>query len=561
MIDLAIRNGLIVDGTGLPAYRGDLGVVDGKITAIGRVVSPARHELDATGLVVAPGFVDPHTHFDAQLLFDPFATPVMEHGVTTVVTGNCSLSLAPLRVDQRDRFSAMFRLIEEMPAEAFEKGVDWRWGEDFGAMVKALTESAAINVAPLVGHSVLRMFVMGDDAQGRAATDTEIDAMASLLRSCLDQGAVGMSTSFVDIDPAFRPVPSRWATFDELDRLCAVLGERGRMLQIVPEFYDAGLAVSRIEMLADLSLRHGIPTTPSPLFHSDVNPDATRLIMDAVDRAWSAGARVWQQVQTRPVDLSFTLDARSAMFLTIPGWWEVLSLPDHDSRLAAFRDVDVRRRLVDSLNGMESFPGLNLEATSFIVREVADDRNRPLVGRNLGDIAAERHSTPADVLIDVAESEDLGTWFVRKDVGHTDSVVVGDLLTHPHVEIGASDAGAHVGSFATYGDTGLLFSRFVREAGRLTLEAAVKKLTSDQCTIWGLPNRGQLIPGYAADVVVFDAEAIDRGPERLADDFPGGSRWVRDSIGVNAVAVNGEVVWTERDGYAQAARPGQIATP
>jgi N-acyl-D-amino-acid deacylase len=559
MLDLAIRFGTIVDGSGLPPFRGDIGISGGRIVSVGPVATAARTEVDATDLVVSPGFIDPHTHFDAQLLFDPVAEPELEHGVTTVVTGNCSLSLAPLRVDQRETFSAMFRLIEEMPKEAFDQGVDWRWGEGFEPMLKAVQSDLGINVAPLVGHSALRMFVMGDGAQGRVGTEAEIQEMARVLRGCLNAGAVGMSTSYIDIDPAFRPVPSRWASHHELDVLCAVLGEDGRMLQIVHEFYDPGLTVSRVEMLAELSLRHGIPTTLSPIFHSATMPAATGQVMAAVDRAWAAGARVWPQVQTRPVDLSFTLARRSAMFLTIPGWWEVMSRSDDEKR-AAFSDPATRTRLVDAMNGRRAVAGIaSMDPGSFVIREVASDANRELLGRTLKDIAAERNTTPADVLVDVALDEDLGTWFLRSHVAHVDTAAVGQLLAHPRVHIGASDAGAHVGTFATYGDTGHLFSEFVRRSGHLTLEAAVKKITSDPCRIWGLPGRGQLTAGYAADIVVFDADSIDRGPEVLADDFPGGFRWVRRSIGVDTVVVNGEIAWTKDEGYTSA-RAGQLAT-
>jgi N-acyl-D-amino-acid deacylase len=559
MLDLAIRSGTVVDGSGLPPFRGDVGVSGGRIVSVGPAAAPARTEVDATGLVVSPGFIDPHTHFDAQLLFDPVAKPLLEHGVTTVVTGNCSLSLAPLRSDQRETFSAMFRLIEEMPKEAFDQGVDWRWGEGFKPMLKALQADLGINVAPLVGHSALRLFVMGDGAQGRVATEAEIQEMARVLRGCLEAGAVGMSTSYIDIDPAFRPVPSRWASHHELDALCAVLGEDGRMLQIVHEFFDPGLTVSRVEMLAELSLRHGIPTTLSPIFHNATMPGATGQVMEAVDRAWAAGARVWPQVQTRPVDLSFTLARRSAMFLAIPGWWDVMSQPDDEAKLAALTDPDTRRRLVDAMNGMNSRPGRAMDAGSFVIREVARDRNRDLLGRSLKDIAAERNTTPGDALVDIAVDEDLGTWFLRSDVAHVDTDAVGELLAHPRVHVGASDAGAHVGTFATYGDTGHLFSEFVRRSGHLTLEAAVKKITLDPCRIWGLAGRGLLAAGYAADLVLFDAGSIDRGPEVLADDFPGGFRWVRRSVGVDTVVVNGEIGWTQRDGYT-AARAGRVAT-
>jgi N-acyl-D-aspartate/D-glutamate deacylase len=560
MLDLILRGGTIVDGTGLPAYRGDVGVHDGRIVAVGRPLADAALVIDATGKVVAPGFIDPHTHYDAQLCFDPYAYPAIEHGITTVVTGNCSLSLAPVRTKHRDRFARMFRLIEEMPAAAFDRGVDWRWGESFDGLVDAMAGELALNVAPLVGHSVLRLYVLGDEAR-RAATADEITAMCDLLRACLDAGAVGLSTSYVDMEEDLRPVPSRWAVHAELEALCAVLGERGRMLQIVHEFFDPGLSVSRIEMLGDLSRRYGIPTTLSPLFHNHSMPQATTQVMDAVELEWADGARVWPQVQTRPIDISWTLDQRSIMFLVIPGWWPVLSLPTKEEKLAAFADPATRAALVNGIEMLAAMPGSTLDASTFVVREVALDRNRDLVGRTLGDIAAERHTTPGDLLIDLAVEEDLGTWFIRSDIGHADPAAVGDLLAHPYVHVGASDGGAHVGSFATYGDTGYLFSRFVRDTSSLRLEEAVKKITFDTCAIWGLGERGQLREGYVADLAVFDPATLDRGPEVASDDFPGdGVRWIRRSVGMEAVVIGGEVTWTAADGYVKDARAGVIAT-
>ena len=301
MLDLVIGNGLIVDGSGLPGRHGDVSIHDGKVVAAGGRAADARQVLDATGKVVAPGFIDPHTHYDAQLCFDPYAFPALEHGVTTVVPGNCSLSLAPLRVDQRDSFSRMFRLIEEMPEAAFDAGVDWRWGEAFGAWLDVLAADIALNVAPLVGHSVLRMYVMGAEAQTRPATSDEISTMAGLLRECLDAGAVGLSTSFVDIDETYRPVPSRWAAPAELDALAAVLGTRGAILQIVHEFYDSDLTVARVEQLAELSLRHGITTTLSPLFHSDASHGGVMRVMAAVEDArCPAGQRCGRRFRPAP---------------------------------------------------------------------------------------------------------------------------------------------------------------------------------------------------------------------------------------------------------------------
>jgi N-acyl-D-aspartate/D-glutamate deacylase len=562
VLDLVIRNGTIVDGTGLPRYAGDVGIKGDRIATVGRRLSDAEATatIDATGRVVAPGFVDPHTHYDAQLLFDPYAFPAVEHGITSVVTGNCSLSMAPVRPAHRDRFSRMFRLIEEMPEAAFDVGVDWRWGEGFDGLVETMRRQVAVNVAPLVGHSVLRMYVLGDDPR-RPATADEVATMCGLLRDCLDVGAVGLSTSYVDVEDDLKPVPCRWAEHSELEALCGVLAERGRMLQIVHEFYDPGLTVSRIEMLADLSIRFGIPTTFSPLFHSAATPEGAEQVMAAVERVWADGARVWPQVQTRPIDISWTMGQRSIMFLAIPGWWGVLSMDGTAAKLEALADPATQAVLTSGLNMVAAVAGPAMDPASYLVRDVVLDRNRELVGRTLGDIAAERGTTSAQLLIDLAIDEELGTWFQRAGIGHADGVAVGGLLAHPLVHVGASDGGAHVGSFATYGDTGYLFSRYVRDLEALTLEAAVKKITADPCAIWGLPGRGELKEGFAADVVVFDPQTIDRGPEVASDDFPGGgTRWIRRSVGVDAVVVNGDVTWTAAGGYAPEARAGVVAS-
>ena len=562
MFDLIIGNGTIVDGSGLPGYRGDIGISGKRIVSVGRSLTEAHaaRRIDAAGRVVAPGFIDPHTHIDAQVLFDPYAFPCIEHGITTAVTGNCSLSMAPVRTSQRDRFSAMFRLIEEMPAAAFDKGVDWRWGEGFGEMVDAVASDVALNIAPLVGHSVLRMFVMGDDIR-RPATTEEIAKMCGVLRACLEAGAVGLSTSYIDVEDDMRPVPCRWSQHSELEALCAVLGEFNRMLQVVHEFFDPELTVSRVEMMGELSRRFGIPTTLSPLFHSDAQPKAPGIVLAGVEREWAKGGRVWPQVQTRPIDISWTLEQRSIMFLVIPGWWPILSMPSKSDKLAALKDPATRQMLIGGLDTLAAMPGSRMKADNFVIREVALDHNRDLVGRTLGDVAADRGSTPAETLIDLAVEEELGTWFIRSNTGHNDAEAVGGLLAHPYVHIGASDAGAHVGSFSTYGDTGHLFSQFVRGTGVLRMEEAVKRITADPARIWGLKDRGSLQEGFAADVVVFDPDTIDRGPEIASDDFPGdGIRWIRRSVGVDNVIVNGTETWSATDGYTPGARAGEIAT-
>jgi N-acyl-D-aspartate/D-glutamate deacylase len=562
MLDLVIRNGLIVDGSGLPGYRGDVAISGGKIAAVGHVGATSARTLDARGRVVAPGFIDPHTHFDAQLCWDPHAKPSVEHGVTTIVPGNCSLSLAPLRASQRDAFIRMFRQIEEMPAEDFGVGVDWAWGESFPGWTESLEKNGlGIHVAPLVGHSVLRMFVMDADAQQRIANADEIAAMCRVLDESLAAGAVGLSTSFVDIDESLRPVPSRWGHASELDALCAVLAKHGKLLQIVHEFYDTELTIARIDQLAALSLKHGITTTLSPLFHNEALPDMVPRVLGRVEEQWKQGARVWPQVQTRPIDISFTLGTRSLIYLAMPTWYGISLLPDRAAKIAAFKDAATRAKAVAEATPNPALPaGLRRDFGDTIVRQVRDARNKAYEGKTLNEVARERGQSVPEAMIDLALSEDLHTWYGRIHAGHRDDAAVGQMLAHPYVHVGAGDGGAHIGAFATYGDTGYLFSNFVRKTRALRLEEAVKKLTFDPCSIWGLGQRGLLRGGYAADVVVFDPETIDRGPEVAVNDLPsGGMRWTRAAVGVDSVIVGGAVAYTAAGGYTDARR-GEIVS-
>ncbi|MBX3707885.1 MAG: amidohydrolase family protein [Pseudomonadales bacterium] len=546
MYDYVIRNGFIVDGSGLPAFKGDVAIANGRIAAVGGVKGPARQTLDATGRVVAPGFIDPHTHFDAQLLWDGEARPALAHGVTTVVPGNCSLSLAPLKAVHREALSGMFRQIEELPKESLDgSAFTWTW-EHFDGYLDAIRERLSLNVAPLVGHSVIRLWVMGEAAQQRASTPDEQRAMQALLRQCLEAGAVGLSSSYVDVDANLHPVPSRFAHSDELDALAAVLGEYGRVLQVVPEFYNTDITIARVDQLAELSLRHNITTTFSPLFDSANTPQNVPRVMARVREQFARGARVWPQVQTRPIDISFCFDMPSLFFAGNPSWFNFMRMP-RDARAAALEDPAQRARLIAAAGA----DGGSAWLGGLVIRLVPGD-NEGIEGRTLGEVAATRGHGCAEAMIELSREHDLKVHFLAANRGHENAERIGPLLADPLVHIGASDGGAHICSFSTYGDTGYLFSKFVRETHALTLEQAVKKITLDTATIWGLRDRGLLHAGYAADVVVFDPETIDRGPERPVHDVPGGGmRYVRDSVGVDAVFVNGALAY-DRDGYKSA---------
>ncbi|SNS78732.1 N-acyl-D-aspartate/D-glutamate deacylase [Sphingomonas laterariae] len=554
-LDLIIRNARVCDGSGGPSFTGDVGVRGGRIVAVGEVSGDAAEVVDAKGLVVAPGFIDPHTHYDAQLVWDGLAQPSLEHGITTIVPGNCSLSLAPLRAEHRELLGATFRKIEEMPKNAFDAGLTWKW-ETFGEYVDAIRGGLGINVAPAVGHSLIRLWVMGDDARERAATDDEIAAMQEALRECLRAGAIGMSGSWVDIDHENRPVPARLAEPKELDALCAVLGEFGAILQIVPEFWDADLLCARIDILADLSRKHGISTTFSPLFDSNAAPELCGIALERIKLQTAHGARVVPQMQTRPIDLSFDLTAPMSTFATLPSWWATTLMP-HDQKLAALRDPEHRAKLKAEIEHFMMPIGLQIDfADAFVKRPGPNSKH--LEGRTIRDIAAERGCHIAEAIIDVALEDDLQTSYGLEALGHNDTAKIANFLAEPLIGIGAGDGGAHVTNFSTYGDTGYLFSQYVRGHKTLSVEQAVHKLTWDIANLWGIKDRGLLKPGYAADLVIFDPAAIDRGPEISVDDLPAdGFRYIRRAAGIEQVFVNGRRAYSRDGGYTEA-RTGAI---
>ena len=550
-MDLIIRNGTIADGSGNPLFSADIGITGNRITAIGALTESAQTEIDASGKIVSPGFIDPHTHFDAQLLWDGAAKPAIEHGVTTIVPGNCSLSLAPLKAEHRMKLVGMFNQIEEMPHKAFSEGVTWDW-ESFEEYMTRIKQDLSINVAPLAGHSLLRLWVMGDAAMTRTAEPDEIDKMCALLTDCIRAGAVGLSTSFVDMDERLQPVPSRWAGTEELDALCAVLGETKKLLQVVHEFYDIDLTLARVDQLAELSLKHDITTTLSPLFLNADNAAGVAAIMARVDEQMARGARVWPQVQTRPIDISFSLEVPSLLFMRLPTWYGLIRFGTKADVLAALNDPAQRAALTQ-----EAAPMMSLWS-ALVVRRVQSAANAELIGKTLAEIANLRGNTPLDVMIDLSLEEDLDAHFLAASMGHNDVPAVGALLKQPNVMIGASDGGAHILSFSTYGDTGYLFSKFVRDSQSLSIETAIRKITAEPAEIWGIQDRGHLVPGYIADITIFDPETIDRGAEYYVQDVPGdGYRYTRDAIGVSHVLIGGAVAFEKSVGYTQA-RTGQI---
>lgn len=548
---LFIRNARVIDGTGGGSRHGDVVVRDGTIAAVGSGLSAPQgtREIDAKGRAVAPGFIDVHTHFDPQICWDRLATPMIEHGVTSVLMGNCSLSLAPVRPADRPHLAGMFKQIEDIPLEAFAEGVAWSW-ESYPEYLRHISQGLGINVAGLVGHSALRLFVMGSAAQERAATDDEIAAMAKTLGEAIRGGAAGLSTSYVDIDEMMRPVPSRFATKEEVIALGRAMKQAGRgIIQTVPVFYNPPEQMQNIRDMADISRATGLLCSIAPITHT-VGSTLWSDSLAALEEEAAKGARVYGQSMPRTFDINIRLSESSFLLFALPAWAELMRKPLAE-RIAGFADPSRREDLRN--NTMLLGPLLHVA----IVGQTFEPRNKHLEGRRLYEIAQERGVTPADVMLDLACDEGLRTEFSIRDVIHADPDGVTAILSHPMIHIGASDAGAHVAQFCGAGDTGHLLARWVRELKAFTLEQAIHRLTAQLADDFGIRGRGRIALGQAGDLVLFDPETIDRGAEEFVNDVPGGgNRYLRHASGVDTVVVNGAVAW--ENGEYTGARAGEI---
>jgi len=546
MSELVIRGGTVVDGTGAPGFRADVSIDAGRITEVGQGLKGDR-VLDATDHIVAPGFIDIHTHYDAQVFWDPSLTPSCFHGVTTVVAGNCGFSIAPTRTEHRELIARTLEKVEDMDVAALAAGIPWDFHTFPEYLASVERHGLGLNFAAYIGHTALRLFVMGDDAYERSATAEEVETMRDAIRVALDAGAIGFATSSAPTHRGVdgKPVPSRHADRAEFDALFTVLREEGRGLGMV----TPGDVITP-EELFDLQKELGVPMTMSALL---ARPDLEhRKLAELTATSRAEGGQVWPQVSPRPLRFAMSMAAPFILNLN-PNFGALLSQPPA-ARREAYANPAWRKETAVQWGTPGQFQ------PRWDTISVAESSAYPdLVDRPLVDIAAERGSSPFEALLDLALDEpDLAFRFACT-ITNDDEAEVAALLRDPHMVIGLSDAGAHLGQICDAVQATDFLGTWVRERQLMPIEEAVHRLTGVQADLLGLSDRGRLAPGAWADVVVFDPATVAPGPIRRVADFPAGSeRLTADHpLGVRHVLVNG--VPTRVDGVQDlTARSGQL---
>ncbi|HMC52485.1 MAG TPA: amidohydrolase family protein, partial [Acidimicrobiales bacterium] len=525
MLDVAIVGGTVVDGTGSAPRRADVGVKDGRVVTIGSLEDSASRVIDADQLVVAPGFVDLHTHYDAQLMWDPTASPSPLHGVTTVFGGNCGFTLAPAAPDQVDYMARLMARVEGIPLAALEQGVPWDW-KSFGDYLDRLeARGIAVNAGFLVGHSALRRMAMGEAAVGQPADESALDSMARMLHESLAAGALGLSSSQAPThnDGDGNPVPSRAASREELVSLAACLREHaGTQLELIIAGCLNGFSPEEVDLMGELSLAADRPLNWNLLGVSAGGNHEHQL--EASTTAAARGARV--VALTLPHRMRIRLSFLTGFVLdALPGWRETLSLPLPD-RVRALSDPEVRRRLDQGAHSPDAGVLSNLARWERLtVAEAFTDETRRLEGRNIGDVAEEQAKEPFDALLDIVVADDLRTG-LRPDMGKEPDetwAARAAVWRDSRAVVGGSDAGAHLDMMCGASYSTFLVGDAVRDRGLLTMEEAVRELTDVPARLYGLTERGRLVPGWHADVVVFDPSTVGPDQERTRDDLPGGA--------------------------------------
>ena len=559
--DLVIKNGVLIDGSGLPRHHADVAVRHGRIAAVGRIRERAREVMDADGLVVAPGFIDGHTHMDAQIFWDPLGTCSCWHGVTTVVMGNCGFTLAPCPESQKHLVVRNLERAEDIAAEAMAASIEWKWTTfpEFLDCLDALPKG--INYAGYLGHCALRTYVMGERAFEQAASEDDLHAMERELRDAIRAGAIGFTTSRSPIHetPDGRPVASRLATWDEVRRLVGVMGDLNAGL-----FELAGEAVGR-ELsdpvafrdyhvrLRDLAVETGRPVTWGNFSRLEA-PDVWRRYLDLLDETAAAGGRMFAQVHSRGLNVVLSFKTQLP-FDHLPAWkpFRALALAEQRQRL---RDPETRRRLIAGAHERPERRALGTEARPFPYEWIFLYDTVAGPHRTVAEIARERGVDPAEAMIDLALEKDLDRFFVHP-VANEDQDTVLEMMRHPRAVVTFSDSGAHVSQIVDSSLQTHLLSHWVRAKQAFTLEQAVRMLTLVPATYWGFADRGLVREGFVADLIVFDPDTISPEMPEVVNDLPAGARrLVQRARGIAATIVNGEVLL--RDGKHTGALPGQL---
>ena len=557
--DLLVKNGTVVDGSGSPGYRADVGIIGGKIAAIGRINEGAKQTIDAEGHIVSPGFVDGHTHMDAQIFWDPIGSCSCYHGVTSVVMGNCGFTLAPCKQEDADMVFRNLERAEDLSRDAMLEGIDWRW-ETFPEFLDVIDElPKGINYAGYIGHSALRTYVMGERAFSDAASEDDVRNMQQLVKQAVQAGAIGFSTSrtFNHLTADDRPVASRIAEWDEVRAIVNAMGETGKGL-----FEIAGEAPGRDPeriaeyhgRLRDLAVESGVPQTWG-MFSVRAAPDLWRPYFDLLDETAAAGGRMFAQVHSRALSSLLSFESNTP-FDSWEYWSEFRQLPLTE-QAAKMRNPEIKAKLIEIASREYTGPrivGAEARPPEWNYIYPMDDMvyDKP----SMAELARAKGVHPVELMIDMALERDLKMFF-RQPIANEDQAQVLDMMKHPRSVITFSDSGAHVSQIMDSSLQTHLLSYWVREKQAMTLEEAIKQITYNTATMWGLHDRGLLREGMAADLVVFDADTIGARMPDVVHDLPAGAKRLKQTAdGILNTVVNGEILLTNNE--HSGAVPGQL---
>ena len=551
--DLLVKNGRIVDGSGMPSFLGDVGVSCGKIAELGRLGGPARRVIDAAGMVIAPGFIDNHCHYDAQITWDPLCTFSCYNGATTVIIGNCSLAMAPVRPNDQEKLMGLLSQVEAIPMDILKAGVSWRW-QTIPEYMDAVEAKLGINVGMMIGHSAVRLYAMGEASQERAATEGELEVMRGVVREGLEAGALGLSISrnMSHFDVTGKLIPASFAPEEELFGLARVLGEVGTgVIQsgggTTPEL--------KTRLMSRISEASGRQVIYNVLRESVRAPGGWKKHLEFVEESCRQGARAVPLCSPNSVVSHFNMK-NCQVFRQLPNWLSLINVSDAE-KLQAYGDPEIRQKLRLDLQAPVTSDSRFVNRWDLVlVAEPCLPRNQGLKGKAIAELAEGQRKDPLDVFLDLAVEENLNTVFA---LGHNnmDRDAVAEFLRSPYTVVGLSDGGAHVQYHCEVGYSTRLLGYWVREQGAMSLEQAVRRLTFDSASVYGIYDRGMLRPGLAADIVVFDPQTVRPGNQEVVHDFPNNG-WRMRSLaeGIEYTVVNGEVL-LERGTYT-GATPGCV---